>query len=203
MNVDQVSNDVLLEIFYNLDPTELNRLCQTNKRMRQLCQSEQLWKNKYLMKYGQPKRLNEGSWKKAFSNRYTTYPQGSEYVIMSYNTEKETKNPIAIFRGDLNDVYDKLAEILNNQIRHHQKLYELLRQTYDLYVRVMRHYFGPDLITQRQYSEQGKTGCKVIDCLVELPLSGQDLRDIIDYLQHSDLRSEYLIVEEYPLYIVS
>lgn len=165
---------------------------------------DQLWRNKYLNKYGEPKRNIEESWRNAFRNRYSLYAEGKVYNIISYRTDKNRKETVAIFRGELDDIYDKLSDILNNKITSNQNLYHILEKTYKLYQRSMEKYFGSELMTVKQcYEENPNEMCEVHEYLAELPITGNQLKEIIKFHENSNYGNvEYLIIEEYPLYIV-
>ena len=51
-NLEQIPNDALFEILLNAEPTEINRLCRLNRKFATLCQNDELWRRKYIHKYG-------------------------------------------------------------------------------------------------------------------------------------------------------
>lgn len=208
MNLDQLPNDLLLDIFNRSNPPELSQICKSSKRMQQLCNNEQLWKNKYINKYGQPTTNIAGSWKSAFIKK-SLYPQGKAYAVSSYQPSKEKQEIVAIFYGKLDDIYDKLADILNGEITDNQALYDVLVETYNLYASKT----DPNMMTRHQCYELKNMdrGYNDWDCnniyefLLELPITGQDLRELIE--NHGQLFSgdynktdRYVIVEEAPVY---
>ena len=186
MNLDQAPNDVLLEIFYNAKPEELNKLCQSSKRMQQLCNNEQLWKNKYINEFGQPKRIIK-SWKKAYINK-SFYPIKSVYLLVAYYPQEEKEKSIVAMKGTQEDILNKLASILNGQSKGTPEIYEILKQTYDLYLEGINKYFAAngyavetvkDCYAQRV---NPTINCSAGEYLAELPITGKELGEILTFM---------------------
>ena len=207
MNLDQAPNDVLLEIFYNAKPSELNRICQSSKRMQQLCNNEQLWKNKYLNTFG-PKDTR-GSWKTAYISRSLTKGD-TVYSVIAYKPNKRRSETVAIING--NNIYDVFAEILNDNNQVNPKLYTILKNTYQNYLKwAQRDYDDGHLMSREECEQEKKLDptlvCDINTYFAQLPISGQELQEIIanvDFTYYADFASsdEFIVIEPVSLYTI-
>lgn len=161
MNLADQSNNILLKLFYESDIPTLSRLCKTNRHFAQLCQDQNLWKNKYLEFFGEPTTTVQ-NWKEAFYDTIGINKQA--YVIKlitvgnDYYARVTVKNIAVMEAHDINSIYDKLAALLNNNIKGNPKLYNALKSNLDY------------------HNNRGEK------LPIKLPVSGGELKYIIDYV---------------------
>ncbi len=187
MNLENQSNDILLKLFNESDIPTLNQLCRTNHRFAQLCNNQQLWKNRYIELFGDP-NTSLTNWKEAF---YNAIGLGAEVYVIKLRTaedrgyEKYTEENIAVIEAsDINYVYEKLATILNNNITANVRLYHALDHSLQYYNNEMNRYYTanqiePEVYNPREHGEYRE------DLLIELPLSVNDLKHVLNFVTNA------------------
>lgn len=160
MNLDNQPHEILLQIFFDLEPSQLNKICATNKLLQAICNDEQLWREKYYRVYGNPNKPPK-SWKLAFMKRYSLVTTGTVFTVLLYHPNTPfTPEVLAVFKAaTIDDVYEKLAQILNDRIPG--KLYQMLSAMLGLYNNMC-------------------LGIGEQDCTINLPIRG-------DYVRHIEI----------------
>ena len=188
MNLENQPNDILLKLFNESDIPTLNRLCRTNRRFAQLCNDQQLWKNKYIEIFGTPSKTLS-NWKEAF---YNAIGMSKQVYIIKLMTIKEAgyykyiEENIAVMEAyDINYIYEKLASLLNNNIYINTHLYNALDNILNNYNDMITQYFTsrgqqPEVYKPDEHGENRQ------ELLIELPISGDDLKYMINYIEDAE-----------------
>lgn len=232
MSLERLPADTLYEIFFQIDLEQLGRLCQSSRKMKQVCTNEEFWKRKYIKDFkSRPDdsnfyfswrdEYNQEYWKQRFIRDYgyqperLVFPTWKEeynalrpfesfgYVFLIYINAYD-KNPLLILRGTEENLYNRLAVILNtpHELTHRENfdLRKLLHQAYDYYRRRLK---STNTITMKLCLEIKKDNPNVV-CNprhhpVELPIDGETLKIIL-----AEFKLYYptmgIIITKMPLY---
>lgn len=210
MTSTSLPNDVLFEILLKANPTELNRLCQSDRRFAALCSNDELWHKKYINSYGNIglHQRSADTWKNEFMYREPLKSNENVYVIkIIFPGSNDESINLAVFRAyNTDEIYNRLAGVLNNILadpnRQHKKtghwgrtgLDQHLESFYNLFIRIWNK--NPEI--NKELIETYRLD--LTDELIVPPISGYILEEINKFMEHKD--TEQLVIDELPLYRV-
>lgn len=199
--LDQLPVDILIEIFHRSSVTRLSQLCQASKRMKLICDEDRLWRDKYIRHYGRPPTPPQRPWKTEYISRYSLTHPGTAVSVSIFKPSSGKSRVVAIFKGDYESTYRRLADILNNKIKTNEDLYRALSRAYKHYVALFKKYNPGWGQTSKDTTNPN---FNVNEYLALLPITGRTLSKIHDFHCEAgsyDDRDEAVVLDDHPFFL--
>lgn len=206
-NLENLPDDMLIEIIFHAQPSELKALCRSNSRLANLCRNPEVWKRKLQAQFPNARKKYQGYERERYIELEKPFRKAGKVLILYHHDYDYDDNDevLAIFQNSTDEeIFDNLANLLNTHYNedstaysHSDKLKNRIIELFgDIYSKYKTRMEEEGEITYRECLELIEEGndveCDPYSHLIEFPLTGRLLEIIV---------GERLYTREFPIFV--